>query len=1344
MSINSTILVVDKAQADIDTLSGFLGDQFDVLVALGGQRALEILKEERVDLLLINTMMPLMDGFELCQKIKANDATKNIPVIFVTTSNNEKNINRIYEVGAVDFVALPIRGKELLARIKTELEIKKLQSSLPEEGGAVRSAQRALSENQQKLQALFDNTPDGILIVNGDGDIEACNVPLLAMSGFEKDELINAHFDLLLPDCNNILVEYERNGCSIDGIVDAKRISMVASSGKEFSVELSLFHYHQEDGVHYTIILRDNTERQMKEALLRSSEEKLRTIIENASNVICTMNQYRQFTFLSPAWSEHLGYSVANGLGKLMDQFIHDEDIETFQQALVQYGNGEFPRFECRLIHSSGALRWFTVSGRLVKEGNNDSQFYVMVLEDITEHKEVVQALTESEERFRLLFESMSHGVVVIDEQGLPVITNQAVKKILGISYQTLVSKLESREIELIDEQQRPVKLSEFPPFTTMETGKSFNDRVLGIRAYEGRQERWISMSVVAQASDCTTTPKRVFITFSDMTERRFAEYAVQDYLRYLNVMERMNELGIQAISVDDLLRNVLQELIFTFECKNAWVIYPFEAEQSPSFLPMLLDEELGGEAIEAELAVDDSTQQMLEKSLSSDKTTVFSTRQSETLPLSIAQEYQVDVLLSITVFPKKSKPWLLCLCYGEEQSIPTQQDRLILENIAKRLADYITSFDSLDSLRESEDSLKEAQEIGQIGNWSHDLVSDTVYWSEQVYRILGKDSLWFIPQYDSFLDVIHPDDRGKVYEYDQVVRREGGKQGYDFRVSRSDGAVRWVHAEVIADTLNGVTPRKVKGTFQDITHIKESEDQLKQAENQIRMILESAAEGIFGLDNAGNATFVNSSASKMLGYSPEEIVGEPVHSLIHHSYPDGREYPVEECPFNQALLGGGVQSNQNETLWHKENGSFPVEYSVMPLRSGSVRLGAVVTFRDISEQIQSEAEKKMLQTQLQQAQKMDAIGQLTGGIAHDFNNMLASMLGYSELALRITAQSPNEKLTRYIEEIFKAGERGRDLIAKMLAFSRGIDDSKPEPILLEPLLSDILKMLRSVMPASITITTDVEKGIPAVMVDTIHLQQIIMNLCINARDAMEGKGELHIVIRNHQCHENSCASCHENFSGHFVELEISDNGSGIEQEDLIRIFDPFFTTKEMGKGTGMGLSVVHGVVHSAGGHVGVRSTLGEGTAISIYFLPTNLQTEQKNDAIELVTEESHAGKILIVDDEPSVGQFLQEILQLYGYECDYQPLPIEALKQIKSRPGFYQLVISDVTMPEMTGIELAESIKSRHPELPVILCTGYSDVLTPEVIERIGVLQVLKKPLNSMELLESVADALG
>ncbi len=1334
MSRQHTILVVTNTQADVDVLLGGLADELNVLVACDSQHTLDILSSGRVELLLLDTAMPQLDGFALCQKIKSNHLTRSIPVIFVLTECDEDKIDGLFDVGGADYVARPVREKTLSARIKAHLTFERLTPPHPLPG---------FSENQQTLQIFFDNTPDGILVVDDKGEIEKFNQSLLAMSGFEERELINAHFDLLLPDCHNLLAEYEANHQSIDGIIDARNIALVASSGKEFSVELSLSHYRQGESHHYLFFLRNNTEWQMKEALLRNSEEKLRTIIENASNVICTMDRHHQFTFLSPAWSEYLGYSVASGLGKLMDQFIYEDDIDAFNRALIQYDNGEFPRFECRLIHSSGALRWFMLSGRLVK-GAGDAQFYVVVLEDITEHKAVVQALTESEERFRLLFESMSHGVVVIDEQGVPVITNQAVDNILGMSYPSLVKQLECGEVELVGEQQQPVSLEDFPPNVTMRSGESLHERVLGIRTHEDHQERWISMSVVAQAGEQAGKPERLFITFSDMTERRFAECAVQDYLRYLNVMERMNEVGIQAASVDDLLRNVLRELLLTLECQKAWIIYPCEAEQQLPSVPMLIDDQQNGGAIEAMFPIDDTTRQMVEKSFSCATPTLFSNDHGEGLPHSIASQYQLDAILTIAVFPKKSKPWLLCLCYGKDQPTPTQQDRLIVENIAKRLADYITSFDNLTSLRESEESLKEAQTIGQIGNWSHDLVKDVVYWSEQVYRILGKDSLWCIPQYDGFMDVVHPEDRDKVCQYDQQIRREGGKLGYDFRIIRADGAVRWVHAEIIADTEQGAVPSKVRGTFQDITQSKESGEQLKQAENQMRMILESAAEGIFGLDNAGNATFVNSSASKMLGYAPEEIVGKPVHPLIHHSYANGSEYPISECPFNQALVEGGVQRNQHDILWRKGGAHFPVEFSVMPLRSGESTFGAVVTFRDISEQIRAELEKKLLQNQLQQAQKMDAIGQLTGGVAHDFNNMLASILGYSELALRILSHSPNEKLVRYVEEIFKAGERGRDLIAKMLAFSRGIDDSKPEPILLEPLLTDVLKMLRSVMPASIAITTEVEEGVPAVMVDTINLQQIVMNLCINARDAMEGKGELHIVIRKHHCQDNYCASCHENFAGDYVELRITDSGCGIDQESLVRMFDPFFTTKEMGKGTGMGLSVVHGVVHSAGGHVGVSSSPGEGTTVSIYFPPTALHAKEESEAIELAAEETCVGKILVVDDEPSVGEFLREILRLYGYECDYQPLPLQALEQIKKQPGHYQLIISDVTMPEMTGIELAEAIHSYKSNLPVILCTGYSDVLTPEVVDRIGVLRVLKKPLNSVELLESVADALG
>ncbi len=905
------------------------------------------------------------------------------------------------------------------------------REELESEHQQVIASMEALNDNQHKFQTLFENLPDGVMIVNQDGEIVVANSELLRMTDFTMDSLYGQHFDLLLPDCHSLIENWKRGK-----VLQNENVNVVDNHGLEQSAELSVSQYQQENREYYVFVLRDNSDRCIRDELVHNSEEKLRTIIENASNIICSMSLKYEFTFLSPAWSEILGYSISDALGQTLLDFV-DEDREMLEESIKTCSSDLFPRVEFRVKCKDGTLRWLSSSGKLVRDSQGIGLFYVVVLADITDRKVAMQALSDSEE------------------------------------------------------------------------------------------------------------------------------------------------------------------------------------------------------------------------------------------------------------------------------------------------------------------SLREAQKIGQIGNWSYNFDTDEIHWSEQVYIIFGKDKESFSPDIVNLLDAVHPEDRQLVESSYNNIKVDGEKQSYDFRVVLSNGKIHWIHAEVVADIPNDKTSKRLRGTFQDVTEIKLSEQQIKSAENRVRMILESAVEGIFGLDIQGRATFVNSSAAEMLGYLPDEIVGESIHSLIHHTREDGEPYNLLDCPFNKAIASGESQKNKREVLWRKDGRYFPIEYSVMPIRSEKVMLGAVVTFRDISESIKADEERRLLQTQLQQAQKMDAIGQLTGGIAHDFNNMLASILGYSELAMRNEVVKNDIKLIHFIEEIHKAGERGRSLIDKMLAFSRGIDSSTPEPVLLEPMLNDVLKMLRSVIPSSIVIDADIEENVPPVLVDTINLQQIIMNLCINARDAMEGKGHLKISIHKHLSHDQSCDSCHEAFSGEFIELNIADNGCGIEQENINRMFDPFFTTKEVGKGTGMGLSVVHGVVHSAGGHISVKSKVGEGTSISIYLLPTESHVIESEEAQAAEIEESHSGNILIVDDEPSVGAFLKELLQLSGYECDYVESPVAAIDLVKNRVGHYQLVISDVTMPEMTGIELAEHLRELDHGLPIILCSGYSDKLTSDVIDRLGILSVLNKPLNSMDLMDAVSEAM-
>ncbi len=1233
--------------------------------------------------------------------------------------------------------------KESLLLIRKGIE--ESQAVMVRKHDGTASLLNELRKNQLKDQAIFENIQDGILIVNSSGSILGCNPAILKMTGFEINELIDEHFDLLLPDSHNLLKKYNENSHEILTFSDDESLNaLVSSSGIESLVELSIFHYKSDKDLNYVFMLRDNNERHLKERLLKASEDKLRTIIENAGNIICTMSLQNTFTFLSPAWHDLLGYSISDALGQSLESFALEAD-RTLVNNSLQHDKGidNFNRFEFRIQHKSGEQRWFTCSGKLVRNNEGEAQFFVIVLEDVTERKGAMQALAASEERFRLLFDSMSHGVVVVDGDGTQLVENQAVENILGIKYSDFIRGIESGVVELINEKEQALSIEEFPPYITMRDGTPIKEQLVGAYMDEISSVKWIQMNSVAMLSKGNRKENRVFITFTDITEHRLAEFAIHNYVHYLNVMERVNEVGLQASSMDEMFKTILQYLLTIFDCNRAWLIEPCDMNQDAVTLPMICDSHEPDVVSCSSIVLDEQLQEMIEVTIKNSTSTVFTINEGEKSPQLLINKFKSSVLLTVAIFPKTDEAWLLCMDYTYEQKGPSKQDRRIFENVANRLADYITSFQSLRNLLDSGKSLKEAQKISKIGDWSYDLKNDLVYWSEQVYRIIKEDSQSFSPQYESFLDVIHPDDYQTVYDNNKLIQQVGGDQSYDFRIVLPENKIRWVHAEVLSDTPNGQKTNKIRGTYQDITQNKLSEEQLKQAENQMRMILESAAEGIFGMDVDGKATFVNSSALKMLGYESDEMVGKNIHQLIHHSYGDSSHYPVESCPFQHALTLGHVQNSQNEVLWRKDGTSFQVEYSVMPIQSDKDTLGAVVTFRDISEQIIAGLEKTALEVQLQQAQKMDAIGQLTGGIAHDFNNMLASILGYSELALLIAGELSNKKLSRYLEEVFKAGERGRDLIDKMLAFSRGIDSSKPEPILLEGLLIDVIKMLRSVIPTSITINTKVEDNIPAVMIDTINLQQIVMNLCINARDAMEGEGVLNLEIRNHHSDDQHCSSCHDNFSGDFVELIVTDNGSGIDNEFVSRMFDPFFTTKEVGKGTGMGLSVVHGIVHSSGGHIHVDSTLGEGTSISIFLPPTDEVAVESTHAIETSPEAGHSGSILIVDDEPSVGTFLKEMLQLYGYECTYLESPVKALALLEVNTERFQLVISDVTMPDMTGIELASAIKSLKSDLPVILCTGYSEKLTPEISESIGVFCVLKKPLNSLDLLECVGEAI-
>lgn len=395
-------------------------------------------------------------------------------------------------------------------------------------------------------------------------------------------------------------------------------------------------------------------------------------------------------------------------------------------------------------------------------------------------------------------------------------------------------------------------------------------------------------------------------------------------------------------------------------------------------------------------------------------------------------------------------------------------------------------------------------------------------------------------------------------------------------------------------------------------------------------------------------------------------------------------------------------------------------------------------TILDITNKLKKEAERNRLEKELTQARKMEALGQLTGGIAHDFNNMLGVIMGYTELSKDKIANNDNNKVPGYLEQILSASNRAKELISSMMLFSRsGENDAAAVDI--SPLVREDIKMLRSIIPTSVDITSKIEESLPAVMIEAVKLQQLIMNLCINARDAMEGKGSLSIQLKLQKNMNKNCLVCYKQITGDWVELSVSDTGSGMSKNIVQHLFEPFFTTKEKGKGTGMGMAVVHGIIQDLNGHILIDTKIGEGSTIRILFQPA----QNQNIIIEVnknipSSDKNLEGRILIVDDEESLSDLLGDMLGSIGYKCTSFSSSIEALVAFKQSPEDFDLIVSDQTMPKLTGLEMITAMREIRSDIPAIIATGFSSSIN-ESLAKENNIQLLKKPLTKGLLIETV-----
>jgi PAS domain S-box-containing protein len=772
--------------------------------------------------------------------------------------------------------------------------------------------------------------------------------------------------------------------------------------------------------------------------------------------------------------------------------------------------------------------------------------------------------------------------------------------------------------------------------------------------------------------------------------------------------------------------------------------------------------------------------------------------------------------------------------------------------------------------LTESEALLADGQALANVGSFTWDLLTDELAFSDEQYRLLGLEPGSKEPSFEALVETIHPDDREEFITRARASAETGAPFEMSIRFVLPDGSLRWIldRGEVV---MEDGKPVRLIGMTHDITAQKLAEDErasLMEHQSalaeQLRMLLDSTGEGIYGLDAAGLCTFMNKAGSVLLGGTPQQFIGKNMHDLIHHSNLEGSPAPFEDCLITKGLRTGESTVLLDDILWRLDGTMFPVDYSSYPIRRDGAIDGAVVTFQDTTlrrgmeqEVRQSERlfrgafdaaqigisltladgityvdvndalcemvgypkeellklnwqmithpddlqrnitefnevilghrdtdrskkryiskdgtvvwietsdsvvkdsdgellyfvthitnvtdrqlanqEKERLETQLVQAQKMEAVGQLAGGVAHDFNNILSVILNYAEFAGEDL--EPDDERLADIQQISAAGEKAAKLVHQLLAFSRK-EIVEQRVIDLNEVVTGVYQILGRSLGEDIDLDFNALPEPVCVIADPGRIEQVLFNLAVNARDAMAEGGQLKITTGIETVTETQFPALS---GGRYAVVTVSDTGSGMDENTVEHAFEPFFTTKPRGEGTGMGLSSSYGIVDQAGGRLSVESEVGVGTSFRIYLPLTDVEAGSLDEEF-IGPPVGGSETILLVEDEDAVRELVSRILVKQGYEVVPYSTGADALAYCRDNLSNVDLLLTDVVMPKMSGKELSDQATTMRGGLKTLFMSGYTDAL----IAQRGVLatgdNLITKPFKPEKLLMRVRSLL-
>ncbi len=635
-------------------------------------------------------------------------------------------------------------------------------------------------------------------------------------------------------------------------------------------------------------------------------------------------------------------------------------------------------------------------------------------------------------------------------------------------------------------------------------------------------------------------------------------------------------------------------------------------------------------------------------------------------------------------------------------------------------------------SLARSERRLTEAMDLANAAEWEFDLPTGEFTFNDRFYALYGttaeREGGYRMSAEDYASRFLYPEDAHLVAAEVARAMTEADANAtwqLEHRIRTRDGRQRFIIVRIT--TIKNAQGHTIAthGVNQDITERRLAEDERAR----LAIALEQAAESVVMTNAQGEITYANSAFERITGYTRAEVMGQNPRILK-----SGEQDDVFYNDLWKTLGRGEVWSGKLKNR-RKDGKLYDAEMAISPVHDESGSITSYVAIqRDVTDEL-------ALERRVSQSQKLEAIGTLAGGIAHDFNNILGAILGYGQLIAE--AVSPGSETHDDITELLKAAHRATDLVRQILAFSRRSEEDL-QVIEVGLIAKEALKLLRPSLPATIEIRADIDDTGTAVLADPTQIHQVLMNLCTNSYHSMREKGgTLTVSLKPYTVDAATAGSNPDLRQGDYVRLTVADTGHGISPENLERVLEPFFTTKEQGEGTGLGLSTVHGIVTSHGGALTIYSEVGAGTTVHAYLPQANREGQAEAETIQDVPP-GHE-RILLIDDEAALVRILERGLRKLGYAVTSATSPVDALAQFKSDPTAFDIIISDLTMPKMTGLEFTAEIRTIRPDLPFVIASGHADDSLREKIAGIGVSFFLAKPIRVPEvahLIRSILDS--